>query len=229
MLGAVIFDFDGVIVDSERIHHAAFNRVCAQFHVEISKSAYYDKFLGLTDIEVFELLNKKHNLGLSPEQLEELVSQKSETFKQLAQTEAAVIPGVREFLQLLKTDKVPAALCSGALLAEIEMLLNSAKLRIYFETIVSAEHVTRGKPHPEGFLLALAKLNEKLRRSIKPADCIVVEDSRWGLQAARAAGMHTIAVTNTYQAGQLKLAQKIVSNLNDLTIEDIRHLCGQPT
>ncbi len=226
MLGAVIFDFDGVIVDSERIHHGAFNRVCAQFHVEISKSAYYEKFLGLTDVEVFELLNEKHNLGLSPEQLEGLVEQKSATFKRLAQTEAAVIPGVPEFLSMLKADKVPTAICSGALLSEIEMLLKGAKLRDLFSVIISAEHVTRGKPHPEGFLLALAKLNERLRRSIKPADCIVIEDSRWGLQAAKAAGMHTIAVTNTYQPGQLKLAEKIVSKLTDLALKDIQQLCS---
>jgi beta-phosphoglucomutase len=226
MLGAVIFDFDGVIVDSESLHHRAFNLACAQFHIEISTKDYYDKFLGLTDAEVFCLLSDEKKLGWPPEQIERLVEQKTAAFKRLAKTEAQLMPGVREFVQMLKDKHIPMAISSGALLPEIELILQGAGLRDFFEIIVSAEQVKHGKPHPEGFLLALAKLNEKTRGQIRPNQCIVIEDSRWGLQAAKAAGMHPVAVANTYEPKQLRLAEKIVKKLTDLSLHDLQNLCG---
>lgn len=225
MLAAVIFDFDGVIVDSECLHHRAFNLVCARFGIEITTKDYYDKFLGFTDVEVFCQLSEANKLGWSPEQIEQLVEQKTAGFKRLAKSEAQLMPGVREFIQMLKDNGIPMAISSGALLPEIELILEGAGLRNFFEPIVSAEQVKKGKPHPEGFLLALTKLNEKASRQIKANQCIVIEDSRWGLVAAKAAGMHTIAVTNTYTANQLKPADKIVSKLTDLTIRDLHNLC----
>ena len=118
------------------------------------------------------------------------------------------------------------AICSGALLAEIELISEEAGLRHFFTAIVSAEHVKKGKPHPEGFLLALQKLNEGRTNPIPPNQCIVIEDSSWGLEAAKAAGMHTIAVTNSYDPDQLPLAEKIVTRLNELSINDLQQLCA---
>lgn len=111
-------------------------------------------------------------------------------------------------------------------MTEIELVLDEAKLRQFFVVIVSAEQVKKGKPSPEGFLLSLQKLNKKYRPPIAAGECIVIEDSRWGLQAARAAGMHTIAVTNSYDAAQLTLAEKVVARLNELTIDDLQQLCA---
>jgi beta-phosphoglucomutase-like phosphatase (HAD superfamily) len=111
-------------------------------------------------------------------------------------------------------------------MVEIEMMLEESGLRRFFAEIVSAEQVKKGKPHPEGFLLSLKKLNKKCRPPIAAGECIVIEDSHWGLQAGMAAGMHTVAVTNSYDAQQLSLAEKIVSRLNELTINDLRQLCS---
>ncbi len=99
--------------------------------------------------------------------------------------------------------------------------------------IVSAEQVKKGKPDPEGFLLALKLLNKlvrrscggKLHKSIKPADCVVIEDSHWGLQAAKAAGMRAVAITNTYAAEHLKPADKVIEHLAELTLPDLNALC----
>jgi beta-phosphoglucomutase-like phosphatase (HAD superfamily) len=126
---------------------------------------------------------------------------------------------------MLSDGRIPTAICSGALLPEIEMILEGAGLRNYFEVIVSAEQVERGKPDPEGFLLALKLLNKKLKKSIKPEDCVVIEDSHWGLQAAKAAGMRAVAITNTYAAEHLKPADKIIAHLTDLTLSDLSALC----
>jgi len=117
--------------------------------------------------------------------------------------------------------------CSGALLGDIEIMLAGTDLADSFEIVVAADHVQKGKPDPEGLLLVLQRLNETGPEQILPSDCVVIEDSRWGLEAAAAAGMHTIAVANTYPAEQLKgLAQKIVDRLDKLTMSDLQSMCA---
>lgn len=225
MLGAVIFDFDGVITDSEILHFRAFNAVLAKHGFELTKQEYYKTYLGLSDVDCFRALIGEGRLHIEESQVQGLVQQKTKVFEQLARTEGRIIEGVREFLQVLSQNRVPTAICSGALRAEIELILDGAKLRSYFETIVSAEEVKRGKPDPQGFLLALKKLNQRRVQPIAPERCVVIEDSHWGLKAARAAHMRSVAVTNTYEAGQLKEADKVVARLSDVTLEELRRLC----
>ena len=226
MLRAVIFDFDGVITDSEILHLRAFNRVLAQHDIEITTKDYYKEYLGLTDVDCFKLLIHQGLLEAEQQQIENLVKQKNLIFEEMAKTEGQIIEGVRDFLQMLKENNVPMAICSGAVRAEIELILEQARLSPFFAVIVSAEQIKKGKPHPEGFLLTLQKLNSNVTDPILPNQCIVIEDSHWGLKAARAAQMHTIAVTNSYDADQLSMAEKIVTCLSELNIEDLQQLCG---
>jgi len=225
MLRAVIFDFDGVITDSEILHFRAFNAVLAPRGFELSKHEYYKDYLGMTDKDCFKALIGDGRLRAQEAEIPALIQQKTQVFEQLARTEGKIIEGVREFLDLLAKAQVPIAICSGALRPEIELILQEGGLRDCFDVIVSAEEVHRGKPDPEGFLLALQKLNEVWPDPIAPESCIVVEDSHWGLKAAQAAGMRTIAVTNTYDAAQLRKADKIVHRLKELTLDDLRRIC----
>jgi beta-phosphoglucomutase len=233
MLRTVIFDFDGVITDSEILHLRAFNRVLAQYGIEITTKDYYKDYLGLTDFECFKLVADKSQLQLDRQGIENLIKQKTRIFEELAKTEGRIIEGVRDFLEMLRQNNVPMAICSGALLAEIELMLEEARLRPFFAVVVSAEQVKKGKPDPEGFLLTLQKLNRivspaqaGIQNHILPNQCIVIEDSHWGLEAAKAAGMHTVAVTNSYDADQLAMAEKIVTQLNELSIVDLQQLCA---
>ncbi len=253
MLRAVIFDFDGVITDSEILHFRAFNAVLTQYGFQLTKPEYYKKYLGMSDADCFRALIAEGRLPIPPERvagippadciesvppstrgqdaratalIKSLGQQKTRVFEKLAKTEGKIIEGVREFLDTLSAAKVPIAICSGALRAEIELILEEAGLRRYFEVIVSAEEVIRGKPDPEGFLLALEKLNDLWPEPITAEHCIVVEDSHWGLKAARVAGMRTIAVTNTYDAAQLQQADKVVARLDELTMNDLRQICS---
>jgi len=226
MLGAVIFDFDGVITDSEILHLRAFNEVLADYGIEITTKDYYKDYLGLTDFDCFESLINEGRLKISAGEIENLVEHKNRVFEKLAKGEGRIIEGVRDFLQMLKQNDIPMAICSGALLVEIELILEEAKLRCFFEVIVSAEDVKKGKPEPEGFLLALQKLNEKRQSPILADQCVVIEDSHWGLEAAKAAGMHTIAITNSYDAEQLAMAEKIITRLSGLSIGDLQQLCA---
>ncbi|MBN2457262.1 MAG: HAD family phosphatase [Sedimentisphaerales bacterium] len=225
MLGAVIFDFDGVIADSESLHLRSFNMVLAQYGIEIKPKDYYRDFLGLTDLDCFKLLVSKR-LGLAEKQVSELVAQKEKTFARLLRDGGCVIEGVRDFLNILGQNRIPMAVCSGALLAEIELLLEQSGLRDFFEQIVSAEQVKKGKPNPECFLVTLEKLNRNRSNPIVNEQCIVIEDSHWGLEAAQAARMHTIAVTNSYDAEELTMAEKTVSRLDELTIQQLQDLCS---
>lgn len=231
MLKAVIFDFDGVITDSEILHLRAFNKVLAQFNVEIKKKDYYSKYLGYTDFDCFKIFIQEGLLKINKKDIAGLVEQKDHFFKELAKSEGRTIEGVREFLEILEKNHIPMAICSGALLTEIELILDEAKLRPFFQTIVSAEHVKKGKPHPEGFLRALKRLNAAnpsqagTKKPISARQCVVIEDSVWGLQAAKAAGMHSVAVTNSYDAKQLSIAEKIVDNLKEIDMSDLQKLC----
>ena len=226
MLKAVIFDFDGVITDSEILHFRAFNQVLAQYGIEMTTKDYYKTYLGFTDVDCYKLLIHQGLLKIDEQQIADLVEQKKLIFEKLAKTEGRVIEGVRDFLKMLEQNNVPMAICSGALLTEVEMVLDEARLRNLFEVIVSAEQVKKGKPDPEGFLLTLQRLNENLEEAITGNQCIVIEDSHWGLEAAKAAGMHAVAVTNSYDAEQLRMAEKVVARLNELSMNDLQQLCS---
>src|SRR3990172_583854 len=183
MLKAVIFDFDGVITDSEILHFRAFNEVLKQYGVQLTTQEYYKTYLGFSDVDCFKRLIDEGRLAIGQNPIGALVKRKTAVFENLAKNEGKLIEGVRDFLAMLSANCIPMCICSGALLPEIEITLGDAGLRRYFETIVSAEQVKKGKPHPEGFLLALEKLNANRSKPIEPQQCVVIEDSNWGLQA----------------------------------------------
>ena len=226
MFKAVIFDFDGVITDSEVLHLRAFNQSLVPYGVEISTKDYYTNYLGFSDFDCYKALVDNKLLKIDEQQIDEIISRKSKIFEELTKTEGRTIEGVQEFLLMLEENNIPMAICSGSLLVEIEVMLEESGLRHFFAEIVSAEQVKKGKPHPEGFILALQKLNKNCHPPIVAGECIVIEDSHWGLQAGKAAGMHTVAVTNSYDAEQLTIAEKIVGRLNELTINDLQKLCA---
>jgi len=225
MLRAVIFDFDGVITDSEILHFRAFNEILREFGFELTKQEYYGIYLGMTDVDCYKALIEEGRLEIDPGQISALVEKKNVFFERLARKEGQIIDGVRRFLSMLRENNVPMAICSGALLSEIEMILRQSDLRDHFGVIVAADHISQGKPDPEGFLLTLQKLNEDGHQDIKDHECVVIEDSRWGLEAAIAAEMQVVAVTNTYEADQLGNANKVVASLGELSIDDLQQIC----
>lgn len=226
MLRAVIFDFDGVITDSEILHFRAFNTILAPYGVELTTKDYYKTYLGFRDVDCFKVLIHQGRLKVNEGQIPKLVQQKLAVFEDLAKNEGQIIEGVRGFISMLDQNKTAMAICSGALLPEIEMILEDAKLRQYFAVVVSAEQTEKSKPHPQGFLLTLEKLNANRCEPIVSEQCVVIEDSHWGLEAAKAAGMHTVGVTNSYDARQLQMAEKVVGNLSELSIGDLQQLCA---
>ncbi|KPL24730.1 MAG: hypothetical protein AMJ75_02885 [Phycisphaerae bacterium SM1_79] len=226
MLRAVIFDFDGVITDSEVLHLRAFNRSLAPYGVEITTKDYYRNYLGFNDFDCYKVLIDQGLLKVDKREIGAIIKKKTKIFEELAKAEGRTIEGVHDFLRMLEQNNIPMAICSGSLMAEIELMLEEAGLRHFFAAVVSAEQVRKGKPHPEGFLLSLKKLNEGCQPPVAADQCIAIEDSHWGLEAAKKAGMHTIAVTNSYDADQLSMAERIVTRLSELSMDNLQQLCA---
>lgn len=222
----MIFDFDGVVADSEMLHYRAFNAAFEPFSVHIDEQTYYDRYLGYSDVDGIEAIAADCKLELSDTARSELLASKERQFEMIAANDTFIIDGVSEFISMLKADGVRIAVCSGALRSEILMMLGKSDFADAFETIVSADDVAKGKPDPQPYLLTLERLNG--REPITAGQCIVIEDSFWGLISAKAAGMHPVAVTNTYPEDKLAAdAEKVVKSLSELRIEDLRQICSE--
>jgi beta-phosphoglucomutase len=224
MLKAVIFDFDGVIADSEFLHYKTFNGALEPFGVNISKEKYYADYLGYSDADGFDAIAKDYQLDLDSSQRAELLLRKKELFRQVASNETFIIEGVGDYISMLAKNGIRLAICSGSLRCEVELMLSMSDFADAFELIVSADDVAKSKPDPEPYILTLAKLNEAAK--IKASECIVIEDSHWGLQSAKAAGLRGIGITNSYPAEELaNHADKVIDALGELTLDALNELC----
>jgi beta-phosphoglucomutase len=226
MLKAVIFDFDGVIADSETLHYKALNTTFNQYGVDIPIEVHWEKYLGYSDLDNIEAVNRDYNMGWDGRQIQQFIAEKKVIFDELVTREPVIIDGVAAFMRRLINAGIRRAICSGALRSDIDLMLAGTDFKDAFEVIVTADDVKHGKPDPEGYLLTLDKLNLS-GDSVKASECVVVEDSHWGLEAAAAAGMHPVAVTNTYPRTELAAkAELVVDNLGFVIIDDFRALCG---
>lgn len=195
---AVLFDFDGVIVNSEPLHFYSFHEVLKAEHINITEDEYYRELIGFDDRGGFRRVFERRNRPLEPRTLLALMARKSRVMMQLIhQRKFSALPGVEEFVRSLWRTR-PLAICSGALREEIEAMLEGISLRDCFQIIVAAEDVTVGKPDPQGYLLTLKLLSEKIKKPLAPADCLVVEDAPTVIRAVKAVGFPTLGVATSY-------------------------------
>lgn len=223
MLRLVIFDFDGVLADSEPAHFAMFQKVLEQEGILINWSLYCEKYLGYDDIECLEHLLPDFGRKADSESIERIAEQKKLAFAEHIQQNHVLYPGGPELLAALAKREILCSICSGALREEVVTILEQGGLDHYFTTVVAAEDVAQGKPHPEGYRLALKQTNDKAAtgRPISPGECLVIEDSQWGLQAAKAAEMTCVALETSYPADQLSLADMVVPSVAELDIDEV--------
>ena len=224
MLRAVIFDFNGIIVDDEPIHFELFQRVFAEEGIDLSKDAYYARYLGFDDRGAFTFGYHEHNRPMSDLKLTELIDRKALYYQDAIRNHVSIFPGVNELLADL-ANKLPLAVASGALRHEIETILTTAGLIHHFKVIVSAEDVEQGKPEPDIFLKALETLNGQNGGAIQASECVVIEDSKEGIKGARRAGMKCLAVTNSHPAELLGEADMIVQSLEEVGLARLAKLC----
>lgn len=226
MLRAVIFDFNGIIVDDEPIHFELFKKVLGEEGIVLTEEAYYARYLGFDDRGAFIAGFQDNNRTLSDATVRELIERKAIYYQDAIRNHVTIFPGVKPLVADL-AQSLPLAVASGALRNEIETILTTAGLINYFRAIVSAEDVERGKPEPEIFLKALAFLNAQTngREPIQAADCIVIEDSKEGVRGARRAGMKCLAVTNSHPSELLDEATAVVKSLEAVTLDFLESLC----
>ena len=219
MLQAVIFDFDGVIVDSEPWHHKALNAVLESDHIQIEWDLYQKLYIGFDDRDALKTAFKKARKHLSSKKLSERIEQKAIIFKQYAQSgELTTLPGA---IQLIKSIpiRLPIGLCSGALRSDIESIITAHNIKENFRTIVTAEDTKKSKPDPAPYQLALKNL-----KIIEPTNAVAIEDTPAGIHSAKKAGMKVLAVTTSFSAEHLTEADAIANsleNVNRKTLEDM--------
>lgn len=219
MLRAILFDFDGVIADSEPAHLRAFQEVVAGEGVALAEETYYSRYLGLADRACLRAILRDAGRAATDSLVEALFERKSERYLQGLREGAVLVPGAAEFIRRASA-RHPLAVASGALRREIELVLGQAGLRSCFVDIVSAEDVRRGKPHPEPFLTALDRLNRGIGASplIQPGECLVVEDALHGIAAAHGAGMKCLAVATSCPTYHLGAADAVTQSLGGVPV-----------
>jgi beta-phosphoglucomutase len=235
MIRAVIFDFNGVLVDDEPIHFDLFREVLAQEGVTLTEREYHERYLGYDDRGCFAAALRAAGQSFDPPRLDELVARKAKRYIALAEKGMPYFPDVAETLEGL-ANRWPVAICSGALRAEIETVIGRLGLLHRLAAVVAAEDVDACKPDPAGYLKTLEVLRAQfadapaiIRSQLLQAhQCLVVEDSLAGVISARDAGMRAVGITHTYTEPELRAAgaEAVVDGLRALTPDWIERQFG---
>jgi beta-phosphoglucomutase len=223
-LQAIVFDFDGVIADSEPLHLKAFQQALAEDAMSLDRDEYFSRYLGYDDVGMFQALARDRGLAMSDTHISALVTRKGEKLQAMLNGGDVLFPGAAAFIRSAAA-AVPIAIASGALRHEIVEIIEGAGLGDLFTTIVAAGDTPEGKPSPAPYLLAFEHLRHAAGHQLDPARCVAIEDSVWGLESARGAGLRCVGVTTSYAADRLPGAELIVDGLNTLTIPALEHLC----
>ena len=216
---ALIFDFDGVLADTEELHRAAFDAVASTLGGACSRADYYGRFLGLPDRDCLAALCAQVGVTPDAQQLDLLVASKRQHFAQLSHT-AVLYPGVPETLRRLHQHFL-LAIASGAFRDEINAILERHQVRSLFRAVVAMEDVRAGKPAPDPYLQALRALGKQTAAPLSAAHCVVIEDSPHGITAAHAAGMRCVGVTTHHDRTVLAAADAIIAS-----VAELRHEAG---
>jgi HAD superfamily hydrolase (TIGR01509 family) len=221
---AVVFDFDGIIVDSEPLHYRAFQKVLEPLGAGFSWQEYIDRYMGFDDRDAFREACRVHGLPLDDAALAGMIAAKAELFHQVATEGVVAYPGVVELVRSL-AGRIPLAICSGALRSDIGPVLGMLSLTAAFDCIVTAEDVSASKPDPASYLLAVQRLQERFPAAgITAAAAVAIEDTPAGIKSAKDAGLKVLAVTNSYPAAELTAADSIVAALSMISVKELQQL-----
>lgn len=230
-LKAVLFDFNGVIINDEYLHEKLLNDLLVEENLRPKEGEYWQICLGRSDRACIADLLKIRGRAVSDEYLNELVARKSRAYQlQLEQIEALPIyPGLDDLIFQLRAAQVKMAIVSGAERAEIEMVLNRANLAQHFSVIIAGNEITHSKPDPEGYLMAIDRLNmEFADLHLLPQNCLVIEDTPAGIEAAKRAGISVVGIANTYPFHFMqRQANWAVDYLTEIELDRVKDVLSQ--
>jgi HAD superfamily hydrolase (TIGR01509 family) len=223
LLRAIIFDFDGILVDSEPLICKLTQEIAAREGWKLTEEEYYRDYLALDDRGIIEHLFRSHGRELDGRRRNELIAWKASAYAQAIRDGLPALPGAVEFVRKVQA-KFPLAIASGSLRSEVEHLLTQIGLREAFPLLVTSEDTARSKPDPEIFLKALAGLNRQPRFDREPlaaAQCLAIEDAPGGVRAAQAAGMKCLAIAHSRPADELGHADWLAREFAEVDLDRI--------
>lgn len=229
-LRAVILDFNGVIADDEHLHFTAFQQALAEAGLSLSKEDYYGRYQGMDERNCLAALRRSAAAELDPGGLAAILERKALLFQEAsARQKPRLFSGVEEWVKEVGK-RYRLAIASGGRREQIDRALKGTAIEQDFAVIVSAEDTAVGKPDPAIYRMALKLLNGAApcpRPSLRPEECLVIEDSLAGIRSALAAGMRVIAVATTYPAQELAAADLVVPNVSRITLGRMAGLFGE--
>jgi len=209
------------VVDSEPIHLVCFSNVLAGLDVAMTREDYYGKYLGFDDHDCFAAVLQDNGRDTDEKLITRLIAQKTTLVRQAISSDIQALPGAFELISAAAQAGVALAICSGALRPEIDLALEKIGAADKFLVVVSAEDVSRGKPEPEGYVLTVRRLTEVLGRQVQGRQCVVIEDSPAGIDAAHGAGLCVLGVTTSYPPAAMSGADRVVALLSDVRLADL--------
>jgi beta-phosphoglucomutase len=216
---AVVFDFDGVIVDTEPLHFQALRRVLEPLGIGLSWPEYVDAYLGFDDRDAFAEVFRARGRTLDGKRLKDLVAAKSGVFQDVIRDGVRPYPGAVSLIASLHASGLPLAISSGALRSDIAPILARLGIAHCFSVVVAADDVRKSKPDPEPYSLAFAELRRAHPATLsEPGKCLAVEDTPAGIRSAKLAGLRVLAVTNSFGAKDLAEADAVTSSLETVRL-----------
>jgi beta-phosphoglucomutase len=221
----VIFDFDGVLVNSEPLHFRSMRESLIPEGIIIDSTEYLRNYVAYDDRRAIRIALEQHGQPADRVRVEIVADRKARMFAEMM-TEIPFFPGARELVRELQRE-VPLAIASGARCSEIVDILEAGGLRDAFAAIVGADNVERTKPYPDPYLEALRRLQE-VAPNLAAGDCVAIEDTLAGIEAARAAGMIVVGVAHTFDASVLTAAHHVLPSLRRVSAAELRMLVSRP-
>ena len=208
---AIIWDMDGVIVDTGPYHLSAWQEVFRKRGIKFTKEDFLRNFGRKNDTIIRDTLGEQ----IAQDEIDSIAQEKEETFRRLGGQKITTFPGAVELIKSLRKHRFKMAIASSTTMENIRLITGSLGIDNCFQSIVTGQDVTEGKPSPQSFLLAAQRLG------VEPKNCIVIEDSVAGVTAAKRAGMRCLAITNTHPRERLAEADLIVDTLEAVTVNDL--------
>jgi beta-phosphoglucomutase len=216
---AVIFDFDGVLVDTEPLHCRAFLEALKPLGIGFTWEEYQELYMGLDDRGAFLEACRAHGRVLDEEALGDLLSAKSGVFQEVIREGVRAYPGAISLVESLHARGLPLAINTGALHSDIAPILTRLGISRCFPLAVTADDVRRSKPDPESYRLAFTRLRDAYPKQVRSAGaCLAIEDTPAGIRSAKRAGIKVLAVTNSFAGNDLAEADYLTETLTEVRL-----------
>ena len=209
---AIVFDFDGVLANSEPLHLLAYQAVLDELGIALERDEYYTHLLGFDDVMAFRTVSERRGQQWSDAKIAGILERKTVIFDDIVSSSDVLYPEAVPCVRRL-AEAMPLGIASGALRHEIAAILRRADLDNCFRFIVAAGETPASKPAPDPYRRA-AELH-----GLPPGQCVAIEDSRWGIASAKGAGLRCVGITQTYPAAGLPGADAIIDSLNEFTVD----------